>query len=812
MWAKIASIILRNRLRFLIAMGLITLFMGYNASFVSITYEFAKLLPDDDSTYVSHVDFKKRFGEDGTVMVIGMQDSTFFTLPKYNAWYDLTQEIKAMDGIKEVLSVTRMFNLVRNDSLQKFEFKPILAGRASSQEQLDSIKDVIYDTPFYKGFIYDQEQNSSLMAITFDKDKLNSKARLGIVNRIKEIGDAFQENNKIELHYSGLPYIRSVIAQKVASEMVLFMMLALVVTAIILFVFFKSIQTVLFSLIVVIIGVVWSFGTIYLMGYKITVLSGLIPPLIIVIGVPNCILLLNKYHVEYSKYGNKIRALTRMIEKIGVSLFFANVTTSIGFFVFVFTHSKILVEFGLVAAMNVMGTYLISMISVPIVFSYLPPPKQKHTKHIEGSKITGVLAWIDNVVHHKRRIVYSVVIVVTIISFYGLSKITPLGYVVDDLPSKDPVYVDLRFFERIYHGVLPFEVSIDTKKEKGVFKPQTLYKINRLQKLLITYPELSKPVSVVEGIKFSNQAYNDNKRKYYILPGGSDLQKLSDYAGEAKNNKYQSQLSSFIDSTKRYTRVSVQMADIGSEKMKDLVKDISPRIDSIFNYDSETKQWALGDDRYKVTLTGNSLMFLKGNDYLIKNLIESVGIAIVLITLVMLTLFYSFRMVVISVVPSLIPLIITAGLMGYFNIHLKPSTILIFSIAFGIASDGTLYFLTRYRQEMKLNPSITQAVSITIRETGISMIYTAVILACGFSIFTASTFGGTAALGLLVSVTLLFAYASNLILLPSFLMSLERYITRKAIIQEPFIQLLDEEEDINLDELTIESNENKEHS
>lgn len=811
MWAGIAKFILRNRIGILITVGLITAFLAYQASFVSITYEFAKLLPDDDTTYINNVKFKKQFGEDGTVMVIGVKDSNLFQLKNYNAWFDFTSKIKKIDGIQEVVSVTRVFNLSRNDSLQKFDFKPITPEKPKTQAELDSVKDVIYSLPFYSGFIYDEESNSTVMAITFDKIKVNTKERLRIVADIKAAGDAFSAEQGLNLHYSGMPYIRSVIATKIANEMALFLGLALVVTALILFLFFRSFQSVFFSMIVVLVGVVWSFGTIYLMGYKITVLSGLIPPLIIVIGVPNCILLINKYHTEYTKYGNKARALTRMIEKIGVSLLFANVTTAIGFFVFVFTNSKMLVEFGQVASLNVIGTYFISMLLIPIIFSFLPAPKVKHTKHIEAKRLIWILDKIDYLVHNHRKAVYTIIISACIISAIGLSRITPLGYVVDDLPKNDPIYVDMKFFEEIYHGVLPFEISIDTKKPKGVFNPKTLYKINRLQKLLAKYKEFSKPMSVVEAIKFSNQAYNGGKKKFYIVPGGSDLKELADYADDANNGKRQDQLKAFIDSSKQITRVSVQMADIGSVKMKELIAELTPRIDSIFNYDSELQQWQKAEDRYEVALTGNSLMFLKGNDYLVKNLIESVGIAIVLITLVMLTLFYSFRMVVISAIPSLIPLLITAGLMGYFNIHLKPSTILIFSIAFGIASDGTLYFLTRYRQEIKQNNySITRAVSVTIRETGVSMIYTAVILACGFSIFAASNFGGTKALGLLVSVTLLFAYASNLVLLPSFLMSLEKYISRRAITKEPLIQLLDEEEDINLEELTLQQPNNKE--
>ncbi len=798
MWAALARITLRNRLAILSVFAVITAFFAYQASFVQITYEFAHLLPKDDSAAVNYTEFKKQFGEDGNVMVIGIDDSKLFTLENYNDWYDLTYGIKKIDGIQEVVSVARLFNLSSNDSLEQFQFEPIINRRPKTQQEVDSIKKVIYSLPFYNGIIFNKETHSTLMAITFDKVKLNTKTRLSIVDSIKVKTSAFEKKNHETLHYSGLPYIRTNIARKISSEMVLFLCLAFIVTLVILSIFFRSFYPVVFSLLIIVIGVIWSFGSIYLFGFKITALSGLIPPLIIVIGIPNCILLLNKYHNEINKHGNKIKALSRMVEKIGVSTFFANVTTSIGFGVFYFTHSQILVEFGLVTALNVMGTYITSLLLIPIIFSYLPVPKDKHTNHLDAKRITKILSVVDYWVHHHRKRIYLVVIVLVLISIYGISKIKVIGYVVDDLPKKDPVYVDLKYFETNYHGVLPFEITVDTKKKGAALSLNTLYKINKLQKELKKYEEFSKPVSIVEAIKFSYQAYKGGEPKYYILPNGLELGKMSNYFVHSKQKK-QGMFKTFIDSNRQITRISVQMADIGSIRMKQLVKEIKPKVDSIFD-----------PEKFDVKLNGNSLMFLKGNNYLVKNLQESVLLAIFLISLVMVTLFASFRMVVISVLPSIIPLIITAGLMGFFNIPLKPSTILIFSIAFGIASDGNMYFLTKYKQEFKNHQySISKTVSLTIRETGVSMIYTAIILFCGFGIFSASSFGGTAALGILISLTLLISYCSNLILLPSFLLSLEKRLTMKAFLKEPLFEIYDEDEDIELDHLEIEKTKNK---
>jgi predicted RND superfamily exporter protein len=755
--------------------------MGYEASKIELSYEFAKILPDNDPTFIDYKNFKKQFGEDGNVMVVGFQDKDFFTLNKFNDWYHLSKSIKIINGIKEVLSVPTTFKIVRNDSLEKMEFQPLISKIPTSQAEVDSIKTTFLNMPFYDGLVYNKKNGAVLMAITFNKSSLNSKRRLDIVKEIKVLTEAFSQKHNIDVHYSGMPYIRSQMMEKISHEMTLFLILAVLITGLILWMFFRSGMNVFFSLVIVAVGVIWSVGLLELFGYKITVLTGLIAPLIMVIGIPNCVFLINKYQSEYLLHKNKIKALARMIETIGVTLFLANVTTAIGFGVLYFTNSAMLVEFGVVAGISVLTTYIITLILIPVLLYALPVPKTKQTKHLEGKRINALLSKIDQWVQFKRPIIYTVTTIITIISIFGLVRVNIEGYVVDDLPKNDPIYTDLHFFEKSFNGVLPFEVSIDTKKENGLFteNAKTLYKIKALEAIFSNYPEFSKPLSIVGAIKFSYQAYKGGNPKYYKFPSVTDLKKLSDYSGSIDNQN--GKMKSFIDSSKSITRVSFQMADIGSERIKQLVTDIKPKVDSIFD-----------PKDYKVSLTGHSLVFLKSNDYLLDNLFESLLIEILLIALVGMILFRSVSIIVLSKIPCLIPLVITAGIMGFLGIRFKPSTILIFSIAFGISSDGTVYLLTKYRQELlKTNGNATLAISNAIKDTGLSMIYTSVILFFGFSIFSVSSFGGTAALGILISLTLLISLFTNLILLPAILLSINSKKQRKLMMETPIVELED---------------------
>ena len=771
MWPFIARKILRNRIAFIVVLAMLTTFMGYHASKIELSYEFAKILPSTDSAYTEYNNFKDLFGQDGNIMVIGLQDKNFFTMSKFNDWHNLSLDIKKIKGVENVIAITNVSKVAFDDSLHKIMFVPFLTLMPENQEQLNRVKLSLDSLPFYDGFVLNKETSAHLMAVTFSQSEINSKNRISIVNKIKQKALQYATKHSSDVHLSGMPYIRTVFMQKVSNEMVLFLSLALVLMFLILWVFFRSFSSVLVSLLIVVIGVIWSVGTIELLNYKITVLSALVPPLILIIGVPNCIFFINKYHAEYARHKNKTKALARMINTMGITLFLANLTTAIGFAVLYFTDSALLVEFGVVSGINVMITFGITLILIPIVLSYLAPPKLKHTKHLEGKRINKILDYIIHLVSNKRKAVYFMIGSVTVISIIGMSKISVLGYVVDDFPQKDKVYDDLRFFEKNFSGVLPFEILIDTKKPNGVFadNAKVLYKINALQKKIAKYPEFSKPLSLAEAIKFSYQFYKDGNPKYYILPGFTELKKLSDYSLPIKSNM--SNFNLFLDRSRQYTRISYQMADVGSERIKTLMSEIQPKADSVF----------AGTD-YKVSFTGHSLIFLKGNDYLLSNLLESLAVEILLIILIGLALFRSLRIILLSKLPCLIPLIITAGLMGYFGIRFKPSTILIFSIAFGISSDGTIYFLSRFRQELQSRTqTYAGAVHATILETGRSMIYTNIILFAGFFIFALSDFGSTAALGILLSLTLLIAMITNLLLLPSIMLSIEGKMAKKLL-------------------------------
>ncbi len=766
-WTKLARIILKFRIPILIALLAGTGFMAYQMQFLKLDYGYAGLLPDSHPVSQRLEQFNREFGADANLGLVAVEDADFFQLDKVNSWIELTRELDRIEGIVEVMTVTDAFNVVKDKDQRKFLFENIFPERLSSQIELDSLKEVFLSLPFYRDLIYSEQTHIYIMALTMDTDAINDKKREAILDNIEIACEAFGSQHNLDIHYSGLPFVRTKIAIMIKDELLKFIFLAAGVLAIVLFLFFRSVKVVFFSLLVVLLAVSCALGMIVLLDYRITVLSGMLPAVIIVIGIPNCIFLLNKYHQEYVKHGNKIKALQRAIQKVGNAIFLTNLTTAAGFATFMVIQHRILSRFGQVASLNIMVLFVLSITLIPIIFSFLPPPKQRQTRHLDSKFMNKIVEWFVWAVDKRSKSIYVTVVVLMVLSGIGITKMKSTGFIVDDIPKSHPVYVDLKFFESHIKGVMPLEMSVNTGKPNGVLQSKTLKQVEGFQNKLATYPQLSKSYSVVDGLKFARQAYFNGGESQYRLPSNQERSFILSYLADDMESS--GLLTAYLDSSFQKLRISTRVADIGTYGMLALQDSVQKDLDHFFP-----------PDQYQASLTGSSLTFSLGTSYLVRNLFWSLGLAILLISLFMAWMFRSPRMVLISIFPNLLPLVFTAGLMGFFHIPIKPSTVLVFSVAFGIAVDTAIHFLAKYRQEL-VCPGVdpAQAVLNSIREVGISIIYTVIVLFLGFGIFVASEFGGTVAMGVLSSITLFVAVFANLLLVPSILLALNRKKLKK---------------------------------
>ncbi len=768
MWQSLGQSILKHRLVLLLILLSLTGFMIYHASKVELSYEFSRAIPTDHPKFKAYQEFKKKFGEDGNLLVVGVQTDKLFNEKIFNNYISLQQGLKKITGIEDIFCVPSAVNLVRDSATEKLKAQTIFPDTGLSQAEIDSSKDIFFSLPFYKTLLYNPETNAWLLGVRINKSIMNSKKRIAVVESITKLANNFGKENNLEIHLSGLPLIRTEMATRIANEMQWFLLASVVLSALILLLFFRSFATMLLSLAVVITGVIWSLGTIHLLSYKITLLTALIPPLIVVIGIPNCIYFFNKYHTSFNETGDKKKALVEMVRRMGVVTLFCNLSAAIGFAVFALTRSDILKEFGEVAGTNIMLLFFISLILIPVTLSYIPAPKSRHVKYLENPTLNRWLDRLERWSLNHRRFIYTVSSLFIVAAITGIFKLKTVGYIVDDLPKSDKIYTDLKFFERNFKGVMPLEIIVDTKRKYGVSKIfSNLEKIDSLSQYISSMHDIARPLSITEGLKFAKQALFEGDSNNYTMPTTADLPALKEYldfkADTVSNrNSFSKLVSSFMDSAKQQARISVNMADVGSKRLPHILDSIQSRANKLFPDTS----------KYKVTLTGTSVTFLEGSNFIIHGLKESIMWAFLLIALCMLYLFRSFRILICSLVPNIIPLLITAGIMGWVGVPLKPSTVLIFSVALGIAIDVTIRFLVNYKQELPLHKyDLKTTVIETIHSTGISIIYTSLVLIAGFIIFCFSGFGGTKALGWLTSLTLITATFTNLVLLPALLIS-----------------------------------------
>ena len=783
-WGSVARLILRNRIAFLVVILATTFFLSTKWSNIRFSFTEANLLPDNHPFNTYYDAFLDRFGEEGNMIVLGVQDEDFFTPDKILRWKALGDSLALSPSIDQVVGISKLTQLKRNRKTRAFELAPIPNQAPKTQDEARALKNWLYEKqPLYDQLLFNKKTGVIQTAVYLRPEVVNSGARQAFVDEVllPKVAE-YESESGLDVRISGMPYIRTLNAKMILDEIGMFVVVATLVTTLIFFLFFRSYRATFISMSIVVIGVMWAFGIIGLLGFEITVLTALIPPIIIVIGVPNCIFLINKYQNEIKKHGNQARSLQRVISKIGNATLMTNMTTACGFATFMLTDSTLLREFGIVASINIMMIFVLSLLLIPIIYSYMSVPNKKHLEHLSRTWMSQFVAWMERIVRHHRVSVYFISVFVLMLSITGMYQIRLSGTIIDDMPRKAAFYKDIRFFETHFKGVMPIEIMIDTKRKNGATRLSTLNRMNRFENELREIDELSNPVSAVAVAKYLKQSFYNGNPKYFQLPTNQENNFIR---AHAKNLGGETNfLTRLVDSTGQYARISVMLQDVTTERMESIEGEMQRHIEKYFP-----------TDRFDVSMTGKALGYLKGTRFLVRNLVVSLSLAILLIALFMAYMFRSFRMILISLLPNVIPLILTAGMMGFLGIAIKPSTILVFSVAFGISVDDTIHYLVKYRQELQANRwNVKKAVYAALRETGVSMFYTSIVLFFGFLVFMISSYGGTVALGGLVSATLLFAMLANLILLPALLLSLEKKIANKQILKEPKFKVLPEEE------------------
>ncbi len=869
MWSRVASFILRNRLFILAIIGIITVFFGYYAvTSLKVDNRFGNTLPKDDPIQMDYENFKLQFGEDGSTLVIAVQTDSLYTEENLKKWRELGYKILKFKGVDNVVSEATLFGMTNNIAKNEFEIHRIFSDTTFRDKSIEDVRKEIRKNPIYRGLLYNDTSNVSLLMIGIDEKVLSNPKKSGVVLKIEALANQYEKHFG-KVYFAGLPHIRVVVGKRIVAEMYIFLALSIFASSLLLFIFFRSLYVVFLCNTVVFISVIWALGSIAFMGFELSIIMALIPPLLIVIGVPNCVFLITRYHQEYVRLDNKMRALFVMIKRIGSVTFLTNLTTAVGFVTF--TSSDKLAQFGIISSWNIMVVFVLSLAIIPIFASFAKPPKPRHLKHLSRIYSQGFIEIIVKIVTKYRPWIYVSSVVLVIFSLYGMTKIISTGNVTSDIPKDDPILLDLKFVEHHFGGSIPFEITVNYKEKGRLFNIETMRKVESIQQLFAKDTLFSKSISYVDLIKSINMAYHRGDPSKFTLISNRDKLRLKKYIDKldlSSLNGGAVSLKSLVDTTNTTLRIRMQMKDLSIDKVGPTLDALKIKTEKILNPDKPTlerlyskivkgsagamdsiiyehtgvfnnltalvsngndqKQMAfdmnpdkiksymgtaqfnknlkkaIEAESYDLVFTGIKVVQTEGTKYLFVNLLQSLIFAVISIAIMMAFLFRSFRIILVSMIPNIIPLLFTAGIMGYFQIPLKPSTILVFGIALGITVDNAILFLGKYRNELKQHGwDVRFAILHSLRETGLGIFYTSVILFFGFLMFVFSQFGGTKALGLLVSITIMVGMATNLIILPALLLTLERKFSMRSF-QEPFFDIYNEETDYDVDKLEIE--------
>ena len=520
MWRKFASLILRNRLFILCIITILTVFFGYYAvTSLKIDNRYGNTLPKESQAQSDYLKFKEEFGEDGSTLVIAIQTDSLYTETNFTKWKELGDSILQYDGVENVISEATLFTIRNNIKENRFEIKRIFSDLAFKEKDIDSIEREIKHNPIYNKLLYNDSTNVSLLLIGMDEKFLANKKKSDVVLKIEKLATKYEKYFG-PTHFAGLPHIRVVVGKLIIKEMYFFLALSIFASSLLLYIFFRSFRVVMQCNIVVFISVIWALGSIGLCGFNLSLMMALIPPLMIVIGVPNCVFLITRYHQEIEKHGNKIRALYTMIRRIGAVTFLTNLTTAVGFCTF--TSSEKLMEFGVISSINIMVVFVLSICIIPILASFSKKPKERHLRHLYRVYSKGFIEKIVGWVTNRRPIIYISSIVLVIFSIIGMTKIEATGNVTGDLPKDHQITQDLRFVEKSFGGAIPFEMTINYKQPGRLFKQETLYKVEEIQEIFAKDSLFSKSLSLVDMIKVINMAYYGNDKEQYKIISNRD--------------------------------------------------------------------------------------------------------------------------------------------------------------------------------------------------------------------------------------------------------------------------------------------------
>ncbi len=735
--------------RILIVLIVITVAAVTSASRVQFDFTIENLFPENDPEVDAYLEFREEFEREDDLISLAYDSGDPFSYENLVKTRELTKAFSQVEGISEV---TSLINVELFEPGTDIVMLPVYESIPISVDSLQFLKDRVLDSSLLNDNLVSSNGQIAAFLLELEDSANNHPDREAIMNKIGTI----TSDTDWSWYEAGIPVLRTRYVQYMLGDFVRFFIPVTIVLLVVLFALFRTIRGTLLPILAVLMADFWVMGIMGAMGFTINIVTYIIPTLVLIVGVADSIHILVKFNQELNYGRDKRVAVKLTIQKIGAAILLTSLTTAVGFLALVSTNITMIREFGGMVAVGVILAFLVSITFIPAMLMILKTPKkssfEKMTKGFRHRLLEKVVV-INN--RHYKVIVVSSFFMVALFIFYAM-KVDQHSSLMEDLTKVNQLYDDMTFMEKQMGSVLPFEVIVSVRDngqlvEGGIKNPKILKAIETLQKKLDSIPEIGKILSVIDYLSEMNMAFHEGDKAFRTIPASRELVAQYMFLHEEEFEA----LTNFDYSG---TRLAGRIEDIDSRRAEEI-------IDEVMLWCQENLE-----ENLDVKLTGTTLMALRINQYLVKNLVVSFLIAFGVIFISMGFLFRSIKLASLSMLPNFIPLLLMASVMGFFHIKLRPTTAMTFAIAFGIAVDDTIHYLVRFRQELFAHGGkFREANEWTLLTTGKAIISTSIILSAGFLIMVTSNFLPSRDFGFLSAVTMLGALLGDLFLLPAML-------------------------------------------
>ncbi|MFD2515774.1 RND family transporter [Pontibacter locisalis] len=729
----------------LLLVGLLTAVSIHYATKLRFDYNFDNFFPKGDPDLTYYFSYRDKFGNDNDYLLIGLDNNKSLFDQEFLLKVDsLTRFVQRLPNVEAVLSPTT----IKSPVIEQFGYFEIPYLHLEEPERFSQDSTIIYSNGELVGTLFSEDATSvSLFVQTTDDLGKGASDTL-----IAAVTDKLEALNMYDHHMAGKALAQSVFIEKMQVELAIFMSASILLVILFLWITFRTLWGVVVPLIIVLLSVIWGLGAMGIFGKPIDIMTVLLPTIIFVVGMSDVIHILSRYLTELSHGTEKMAAIKVTLREVGLATLLTSVTTAVGFLTLLTTDIVPIRNFGLYTAISIGLAFVLAFTVLPSLLVLLKRPDTQKVKR-RGLSWPITLRRMLRYVLRNPGLILTVSAFITMLSLVGISMIKVDTTLLEDLGDDDPIILDFKYFEEKFAGVRPFELHLIAGPDHTIYDYEVLQEIEELENYLEgTYGLnfVSSPATIVKTV---NRAQSGGLNEYYKLP--ENKRQLQSVRRRLEAFKNRSEMRSVVTPDAKEGRLTGKMTDIGSAAATVLN-------DSLRTFMAQN----INPEYLQTRLTGSALLLDKNNEYVTMNMMQGLLIAFGVIALIVGIIFRSFRMVLISLVPNIIPLLMIGGIMGFLGINLTVSVSIVFTIAFGIAVDDTIHFLSKLKLELMAGRSLHYAIKRSFISAGKAIIITSCILMGGFMTLILSTFDGTFYVGLFVSLTLLFAVVADLYLLP----------------------------------------------